>query len=437
MNSEQRHRSSPSQDFGSTVSRVLDSLARDARFWDPAIFDLAAADGALATALLTGILGAPHDPRSALVPALFSLVPEVDVQALVDRAVLALVPTRAATRGARRGAIGGQAPAEVVAEASIQEPSACHAHLPVLFDAGRQGPQMWRAFREASPASVRFLLDMLPALEGAERRRAILALLETRHPDVMNELLSASSVAAEDLEHVGFEQAGASLRRLYAPQPLHLAFPPEYVEALPKHVTHLGVETLHPTWNAALTNWPYLLGGRSAALCALCGARLQDLLHLESVPEAIGVTSVQGLELVTCFSCLGWEAPALMYQHDGHGHPRSICPAGVEPHAPQFPVDDALRVTRVGLVPAGRRWRWQEWSVLANLHRVGGHPSWIQNAAYPQCPGCGGRMAFLAQIDSNLLRLERAEGWLWGSGGVCYLFWCDACRVSGTSYQCT
>ena len=157
------------------------------------------------------------------------------------------------------------------------------------------------------------------------------------------------------------------------------------------------------------------------------------------MPPELGV-SLDKLSLEVCLSCLGWEAERLFYAHDESGVPR---PIGDETtRKPQFPVGN-LFSTQVKLAATGRRWRWQNWGLTngrENLHRVGGHPTWIQSADYPKCPQCGVTMQFLMQLDSNL-PIDYGEGrrgeWLWGSGGIGYVCWCDACRVSGFAWQCT
>ncbi|SUA50259.1 Uncharacterised protein [Paenibacillus thiaminolyticus] len=90
-------------------------------------------------------------------------------------------------------------------------------------------------------------------------------------------------------------------------------------------------------------------------------------------------------------------------------------------------------------VPAPARWRTQDWALSngrENLCRIGGMPSWIQDAQYPSCPECRETMAFIAQLDSDLPLADGGE-WMWGSGGIGYLFWCDCCKVSGHLWQCT
>lgn len=45
-------------------------------------------------------------------------------------------------------------------------------------------------------------------------------------------------------------------------------------------------------------------------------------------------------------------------------------------------------------------------------------------------------MPFLLQLDSNLMS-DDGGAWMWGSGGIGYFFWCDACQISAGLWQCT
>lgn len=60
--------------------------------------------------------------------------------------------------------------------------------------------------------------------------------------------------------------------------------------------------------------------------------------------------------------------------------------------------------------------------------QLGGHPEWIQDAVYPQCPTCQQTMPFLGQV--------AFEDWDDGEG-VFYLFLCLPCRKAATHYQQT
>lgn len=160
------------------------------------------------------------------------------------------------------------------------------------------------------------------------------------------------------------------------------------------------------------------------------------LLQIEDTRTLLPI-SLERIEFYTCMSCLGWEADALFFVHDESGIPSPFSEYSekVEPAMPAEP----LKETPVQYVLSPPRWGFQDWALSngrENLNRIGGAPSWIQDSQYPECPKCNALMVFVAQLDSNLPTVG-GEEWLWGSGGICYLFWCDNCRVSGSLWQCT
>jgi hypothetical protein len=61
--------------------------------------------------------------------------------------------------------------------------------------------------------------------------------------------------------------------------------------------------------------------------------------------------------------------------------------------------------------------------------QVGGHPFWLSDAEYPDCPGCSRPMPFVAQVETSDLG-EPAEG-------VWYAFACVDCSIAASSYQQT
>ncbi|WHY21559.1 DUF1963 domain-containing protein [Paenibacillus sp. G2S3] len=68
------------------------------------------------------------------------------------------------------------------------------------------------------------------------------------------------------------------------------------------------------------------------------------------------------------------------------------------------------------------------WMLEAPASKIGGHPTWIQNAEYPECPCCSVTMKFIAQMD-----MEQAED----SEGIYYAFLCEACLKVAVNYQQT
>ncbi|NQX65971.1 DUF1963 domain-containing protein [Paenibacillus alba] len=68
------------------------------------------------------------------------------------------------------------------------------------------------------------------------------------------------------------------------------------------------------------------------------------------------------------------------------------------------------------------------WTLEATSSQIGGHPAWIQEAAYPSCPCCLETMMFIGQVD-----MEQAAD----SEGIYYSFLCGACLISAVNYQQT
>lgn len=61
--------------------------------------------------------------------------------------------------------------------------------------------------------------------------------------------------------------------------------------------------------------------------------------------------------------------------------------------------------------------------------QVGGHPTWIQDADYPQCTECQQTMTFVGQVAPD----ELADF----QEGMHYAFLCAPCRTTATRYQQT
>lgn len=337
----------------------------------------------------------------------------------------------------------------VLEYAGLQCPSALRPHLEEIFplalasDSYRAQILPWRHSGLSNFLFLRSILDDATQDSGA-LTMAWRAMIATGHPEAIAYALARSEQAglrhqAEAYLHDLGLESGPPLRRLHPQRCFHIVFDPGYwlEEDLPP-----WRQKLHPTWSLPAPGQPSTrLGGATAASCSSCHSEMHHLVTLDPVPDGLGVSGLASLELATCLSCLGWEQPRMFYTHSQAGKPSSIGPEG-EPVRPQFPIGP-LKLTQVRLAPTPPRWLWQEWGASngrESLHRVGGASSWIQNAEYPACPQCGATMSFLMQLDSNL-PLERGDDaqdeWMWGSGGIGYGFWCDACKVSGWLWQCT
>ena len=351
-----------------------------------------------------------------------------------------------------------EAAKSVIAYASMQRLQSLHPHLRKIWELAPNADAYYAnwPWRESGmvdvPALRTVLHDHKQELES--RRKAWQCLFETRNLTILDYLVTRARDLERDLHlsqtpglkfdnwllEVGHElREGSTLRPLYVDRPLHLAFPTGFL--LDEHRPSWLSRTTHPTWRLPAREVEpaseAVVGGECESPCSVCGNRLHRLLVLEPVPSGLGIGARARLEFATCLSCLGFAEPALYYEHDGQGRPRQVGYSG-SPREPEFRAGP-LRPTRVRLVDAGSRWRWQDWALSngrENLNRVGGHPCWIQGADYLKCPRCRQTMQFVFQLDSDLPTAEGGE-WLWGSGGISYCLWCDACGISGLSFQCT
>jgi hypothetical protein len=329
-----------------------------------------------------------------------------------------------------------EAASSVVAYASLQLPSLLHPHLAQVFTLRPNADTYYEnwPWRDSGPFSLPHLAGVMNTAAPDARLKAWLCLLETRHQASLQYALdNAASLALPQpaelyLHEVGFRTPSDAL---FAPLPYHLVFPSDYfTESRPAWINR----SLHPTWHVNGDSVSYRFGGQAAACCGLCSGPLH---HLITVPGTlIGMRdSMASVSFSVCLSCLGWERPVLYYAHGTDGLPRPLDKGKI---TPQFPAG-AIKESAIQLVLSPSRWRWQDWGLAngrENLHRFGGHPSWIQSAAYPTCPTCNQVMPFAFQLDSDLPTQDDGE-WQWGSGGICYGFWCSPCRVSGYLWQCT
>ncbi len=345
-----------------------------------------------------------------------------------------------------------EAAAAVIDYAGLQCVASLHPHLTKIFQLAIRAD--WRnarnPWRDSGLSNFDFLASIVGGPDATAARRAWCRLLETRHPKALDfavdnvdridlnwrrreyglpETLTLNDYLAE----VGYHQLGAQRTCLFLEQPWHIVLPADYYPTHPVLATQLG----QATWT---TNGPSLgtvsIGGSGTANCGRCGGRRHMLIQFGSAAASLGISNVKELAIETCLSCLGWEEPIMFYRHNADGAASCLSPANSTP--PQFPVGPLEPSTAV-LVNHGPRWRWQEWGLSnsrENLNRVGGHPSWVQGAEYPVCPECHTKMRFLLQLDSNFRTTKNGQ-WLWGSGGLAYIFWCDSCRVSGLFWQCT
>lgn len=337
-----------------------------------------------------------------------------------------------------------EAAESVIAHAAFHAPHLLTKHLRTCWELLDEY-QAW-TWRAADAGEVTRLLA-IASTESEHAERAWRCLIETRDRDIVVRAANALSRAGSDplrggnpsydgwLNHVGFTDEGGGVRELYSPTAFHLQFPAGFLDEHSRKPWNST--TFHPTWrtdpNGASTAVTF--GGLASGTCPFCNGPLHRLFKWEQAPADMPVPSP--LDVAVCLPCLGWEQTILFYKHDAEGAPTGLNPEG-KVSKPEF-LHGPLRPTPARLVRFPERWAVQDWGMSnghENLNRVGGAPSWVQSAEYPTCVGCARKMPFLAQLDSDLPLADGGE-WQWGSGGMGYVFWCTACRISALLWQCT
>ncbi|WP_230684495.1 hypothetical protein [Burkholderia cepacia] len=344
--------------------------------------------------------------------------------------------------------------ARVLSSVALQSPHVFAGHWDALLDVVRtkQSPSLycaesaWRALDSATIDAWRGRLADDPARDISACERAT-ALLHSRDPVAIHD--SAARLFPNDpqntvnwLMSAGYAQEHDTLRALHGESPLHIDFGPTLrapiLRDMPKWKREIHAN--HRTWHAGESRRSGArFGGMSTHRCGLCHEPLHRLLTLPQPVEA-GIDSTTPVSFDTCLSCLGWESDGpLFHRHDDTGN--AYAPPSQQRDAALQPdyAAAAFLEADVTLFAAPARWAWQDWGESndrQNLSRVGGAPSWVQSAWYPDCPDCGRKMRFVMQLDSDLPQADGGE-WLWGSGGANYTFWCAPCRTSAHLWQCT
>lgn len=321
---------------------------------------------------------------------------------------------------------------DVLMEIYFRHPGMLHAHLQELFDTPNyfRTKYCYMPWRGAGSEHMGYLQE---GLANPDRREhAIGALLELRLPEAF--ALIPADTDEQSFANVGFVREGNQVRQCYSVSIYHLQFLPHYVDWWEDRKTR--PETYQET-----DAYPYSFGGTiDRQFCPCCGDTLHHLLTFDAVRLLPDICSLPSLTLATCTHCLGWyeKSAPLFLHHSMSGIP--IAPVPELPEQSEHPCAP-FEKTVVAITPTPERFHWQEWTFQQNIHRLGGHPAWVQIADYPDCPECGKAMSFLLQLNSRLPLTQpnpdKLEVMEWGSGGVAYFHWCDRCRISAGNWQCT
>jgi hypothetical protein len=159
-------------------------------------------------------------------------------------------------------------------------------------------------------------------------------------------------------------------------------------------------------------------------VCGWCGQPLIALFTLDGSAPPLAWLAVNAVVVVrtcptcTCYGVIFTAADAAQPAwHPANQRP-SFLPAD---SGPPLPADQLVLAAqpRTPMYAAA-------WSLPIRFSQVGGHPTWIDDAWYPRCPGCARRMPFVAQL--AVADIEPGEG-------IYYAFLCPTCLIAATTYQ--
>jgi len=176
----------------------------------------------------------------------------------------------------------------------------------------------------------------------------------------------------------------------------------------------------------------FMAGGRSKETCPWCARPLLHLFELE--PAAFGLPRLSEtatrIQVTTCGTCMifGYVFGKLDEQGRGSWHPANERPDYL-PNAEPGNEGEWHEIPEDCLNPAQKRLplRAAYYDMPEPFTQLGGHPSWLQDAEYPECPDCKRLMPNLGQLS-----LEDQ-----GDEGIFFAHICVDCGTTATLYQQT
>ncbi len=164
--------------------------------------------------------------------------------------------------------------------------------------------------------------------------------------------------------------------------------------------------------------------------CPWCGDGLTVLFDFDLQHPQLGFMKLPGkrLRIAACMLCNCYGTVYMKADLEG-GYSWSeynVVPDYLPEHGGGTYEAD-WREMRLSGQPAGT-YESAEWTLEAPASQIGGHPAWIQDADYPDCPCCSRTMTFVAQADMGQVAEDE---------GIYYAFVCPECLITAVNYQQT
>lgn len=334
--------------------------------------------------------------------------------------------------------------ASVIAHASLQFPELLQNDLESIFELKPNESTYYAEYpwRNLNSDKIQIFKTKLIDAETTinDKQKLFRCLLQTRNIESIkfaygyafdNKLFQSDDLEGyliAQLELVGFTKRDGNIENYCPNIPYHFNFKKSYFSD--DRPIHLNKEQ-HPTWNLKSHESNYKFGG---ILQIDERNPFTHLITFDKIPDGLNISELTTLTLGLHIREVN-EYGAVFYQHDKLGNPTKI---GDEQEIEVYS-DLPIKETEISFTNTPNRWKFQDWgnsNSRENLFRFGGEPTWIQSAEVLVCPISGEKMDFLMQLDTELPDIGNGEVYF-GSGGICYVFWCDKTKVSGYLMQCT
>ena len=173
-----------------------------------------------------------------------------------------------------------------------------------------------------------------------------------------------------------------------------------------------------------------IVGEQTADCCPWCKRQLVTLLRMDLTSSRLALlrANTTTLQIPTCDACTAFGVIHTSYRDGSYTwHPATQRPDYLPDDAAEW---DAFPDKPLVLGDGDRHYMESaSWTGTPGVRfsQLGGLPTWVQDAEYPDCLDCSKKMRFIGQIDNEDLDPI--------GEGILYAFHCEECRTTATHYQ--
>lgn len=164
--------------------------------------------------------------------------------------------------------------------------------------------------------------------------------------------------------------------------------------------------------------------------CPHCGCNLADMLVLDGRDERLAFLGMDGIITATCCpNCVTFsEAAFSRFALDGGSTPMPSAEA--EENSENYLDEAAMQSLSAAAYTLSKQAVPLFYGTHSDdVHTIGGFANWVQDFVYLNCPVCGKKMHYLAQLQWDML--------MDGMEGTLFIEFCPVCHVAGMLHQQT